>query len=52
MISEKDGMAQIYIPAGNVLMGSTKADIDAALQPCSGCPQDMLDRETPQHSVY
>ena len=40
MISPKDGMKLLYVPAGNFLMGSTDADTNA--QP----------EEKPQHTVY
>ncbi len=40
MISEKDGMNLIYVPAGNFLMGSTDSDPNAQAE------------EKPQHTVY
>jgi len=49
-VSEKDGMEQVYIPAGEFLMGSTQEQADAAIQ--SGCEKKWIDSETPQHMVY
>ncbi len=40
MISDKDGMISLYVPAGNFLMGSTDSD-----------PTTLAD-EKPQHTVY
>ena len=39
-ISDKDGMVMVYVPAGEFLMGSTDAEIEAS------------DDEQPQHKVY
>ena len=40
LLSEKDGMTLVYVPAGEFLMGSTDADTDAGSE------------EKPQHKVY
>ena len=51
-----DGMAMVYVPAGEFLMGSDEQDIDHALQTCNetqgDCERIVLDAEHPQHSVY
>ena len=39
-VSPKDGMIQMYVPAGEFLMGSTEADLNASSD------------ENPQHTVY
>lgn len=51
-VSEKDGMVQVYIPAGKFLMGSTRADIDIVMDACSDCLPEWFDHEMPQHKVY
>lgn len=51
-VSEKDGMEQVYIPAGKFLMGSTKADINDVMKACSYCLRDWFQNEMPQHKVY
>jgi len=45
----KDGMLQVFVPAGNFLMGSTDSHVAAMKANCPTC--DFLN-ETPQHSVY
>lgn len=50
--SPGDGMAQVYIPAGEFLMGSTEADIDQVLRDCSDCSGKWFANEIPQHRVY
>jgi eukaryotic-like serine/threonine-protein kinase len=45
-------MAMVYIPAGDFLMGSTGADVDAALAMCYSCGRDSFLDEQPQHTVY
>jgi formylglycine-generating enzyme required for sulfatase activity len=49
--SAKDGMAQVYVPAGEFLMGSTSADIDQVMQACTYCQRDWFKDEMPQHKV-
>ncbi|MEI7990611.1 MAG: bifunctional serine/threonine-protein kinase/formylglycine-generating enzyme family protein, partial [Chloroflexota bacterium] len=52
-ISEKDGMEQVYVPAGEFMMGSTQSEADAALKDCgSDCKKEWFDAEVPQHKVY
>ncbi|HEX2993357.1 MAG TPA: SUMF1/EgtB/PvdO family nonheme iron enzyme, partial [Anaerolineales bacterium] len=51
-VAEKDGMVQVYIPAGKFLMGSTRADIDIVMEVCSYCLPEWFDHEMPQHKVY
>jgi formylglycine-generating enzyme required for sulfatase activity len=51
-ISAKDGMVQMYIPAGEFLMGSTSADIDLVMKGCSMCSRYWFENEMPQHRVY
>ena len=52
-ISEKGEMEQVNVPAGEFLMGSTQADVNAALKECgSNCGKDSFDAEKPQHKVY
>ncbi|MBN1430671.1 MAG: formylglycine-generating enzyme family protein [Anaerolineae bacterium] len=51
-IAHKDSMEQVYIPAGEFLMGSTDADIDQTLKECSECLREWFINEIPQHKVY
>jgi serine/threonine-protein kinase len=51
-ISEIDGMTQVYIPAGEFLMGSAEADVDRAMNECPTCLRDWFKDEMPQHKVY
>jgi formylglycine-generating enzyme required for sulfatase activity len=51
-IAEKDGMVMVYVPAGEFLMGSTNADIDAILANCKDCKRDSFADEQPQHKIY
>jgi len=46
-----DSMVMLYVPAGDFLMGSADADIDAILAQCNGCERDRHTDETPQHTV-
>jgi formylglycine-generating enzyme required for sulfatase activity len=52
MISEKDGMVMVYVPAGEFEMGS---DADDALAECQkfydGCERDWFTDEEPIHTV-
>jgi serine/threonine-protein kinase len=45
-------MVQVYIPAGEFLMGSTSADIDHVLDMCAHCRPDWFQNETPQRKVH
>jgi formylglycine-generating enzyme required for sulfatase activity len=51
-ISSKDGMVQVYVPAGEFLMGSTSADIDRVLEACAPCRHEWFQNEVPQRKVY
>jgi formylglycine-generating enzyme required for sulfatase activity len=52
-----DGMAMVYVPGGTFEMGSTQAELDAAVDQCESdrgsdqCEHERLDDETPLHSV-
>ena len=48
-VSPLDGMVQVYVPAGNFLMGATDAEIAQALKTCGSC---NFNDEKPQHTVY
>jgi formylglycine-generating enzyme required for sulfatase activity len=48
----KDGMVQVYVPAGEFLMGSTSSDIDQVLEICAHCQRDWFQNEMPQRQVY
>jgi formylglycine-generating enzyme required for sulfatase activity len=50
-------MSFVYVAAGEFTMGSTQAQIDAALELCNRfynnpCERDWFDGEAPQHEVY
>jgi formylglycine-generating enzyme required for sulfatase activity len=47
-----DGMETVCVPAGDFLMGSSDADIEAILADCPGCVRSNFGPETPQHTVY
>jgi len=47
--SPKDGMVQVFVPAGSFLMGSTENQVAELKANCPTC--DFLN-ETPQHSIY
>ena len=47
--SPKDGMVQVFVPAGNFLMGSTDNQVTELKANCPTC--DFLN-ETPQHNIY
>jgi len=51
-VAKKDGMVQVFVPAGEFRMGSTKADIDLILKECDYCLREWFDNEMPQHKVY
>jgi len=51
LVSDKDGMKLVYVPAGNLLMGSTDAQVSQAQKEdaqCSSC----FNEEKLQHTVY
>jgi eukaryotic-like serine/threonine-protein kinase len=58
LLSDKDGMILVYVPAGEFLMGSTDEQISAAMQDCVAYGNSQNDCETslgaesPQHTVY
>ncbi len=51
-IAAGDGMTQVYVPAGEFLMGSSSADVDAVVQDRVGYSRDSFKNETPQHKVH
>jgi len=51
-VRPSDGAVMVYVPAGEFLMGSTDAEIDAAQADCRECPSGWFDGEKPQHTVY
>jgi formylglycine-generating enzyme required for sulfatase activity len=52
MISPRDGMVLVYIPAGEFLMGSTNEEIYDIYTKCSWCSENWYVSESPQHTVY
>ncbi len=48
----KDGVEMVHVPAGEFIMGSSDADIDAVLAECTDCEREWYDAEKPQHTVY
>ena len=57
-IRTADGMAMVYVPSGEFLMGSTDAEIDAISSQCEQglidqvyCERRSYEYESPQHSV-
>jgi formylglycine-generating enzyme required for sulfatase activity len=48
----KDGMVMVLVPAGEFLMGSTGADVDAVMAYCSECKRDFFADEQPQRTVF
>ena len=56
-VSEKDGMRQMLVPAGEFTMGSTQAEVDVAVAQCEAivgvgnCQDINLESEMPQHKV-
>ena len=42
----------VYVPAGEFIMGSTTADIDAMLEACPDCEREWYADEQPVHTVY
>lgn len=48
----EDGAVMVYVPAGEFLMGSTDAEINALLTQCSHCKREYFVDELPQHTVY
>ncbi len=47
-----ESVIMVWVPAGEFIMGSSDADIDAILASCSDCERDWFTDEQPQHSVY
>jgi formylglycine-generating enzyme required for sulfatase activity len=49
------GMEFVYVPAGEFLMGSTEAEVDAAVELCQqayeSCEREWFEDEQPQHRV-
>ena len=41
----------VYVPAGELWMGSTDEDIDAVLAECSDCPREWFTNELTRHKV-
>jgi formylglycine-generating enzyme required for sulfatase activity len=52
LVSDKDGMTLLYVPAGDFLMGSTDAEVAQVLGECGTCSAEALTIEKPQHTVY
>jgi eukaryotic-like serine/threonine-protein kinase len=53
MISEKDGMTLLYVPAGEFMMGGKAEDTLAACQEFGlSCLLDWFKNEEPSHTVY
>jgi len=53
MISPKDGMVMVYVPAGNFIMGATAEDALAECQKYrSDCQLNSFINEQPPHQVY
>ena len=52
MVSEKDGMTSLYVPAGKFIMGSKAEDALAECQKLfSGCQLGRFENEQPPHDV-
>jgi formylglycine-generating enzyme required for sulfatase activity len=47
-----DGMVTVLVPAGQFLMGSSPADIEALLGECPQCESQWFSDESPQHTVH
>jgi len=61
LVSEKDGMTMMYVPAGEFEMGSTTETVDAVFNQClesqiesigDFCDGSWFEIETPLHTVY
>jgi formylglycine-generating enzyme required for sulfatase activity/tRNA A-37 threonylcarbamoyl transferase component Bud32 len=50
-MSPADGMMQVYVPAGDFLMGATDAEIAQDLQRCSTCSSGDFNDVKPQHTA-
>ena len=54
-IRPADGVTMVYVPGGTFQMGSTEAEVDAALSSCrqvySYCNRSFYGLESPQHTV-
>ncbi|MBN2393555.1 MAG: SUMF1/EgtB/PvdO family nonheme iron enzyme [Anaerolineae bacterium] len=50
-----DGMTMVYVPAGEFRMGSTDAEVNAAIEHCKqilgDCPPEKTEDEQPMHTV-
>jgi formylglycine-generating enzyme required for sulfatase activity len=51
IISPRDGMKSVQVPAGQFLMGVTKADLDTLYYMCPECKPGIFE-DAPQHSIY
>jgi formylglycine-generating enzyme required for sulfatase activity len=51
IVSKSTGMKLVLIPSGTFLMGSSAADVKAAMQADSSFTEEYAKREQPQHSV-
>lgn len=55
-LGELYGMEFVYVPAGEFTMGSSEAQVDAALEMCNarmdGCDRAWFESEAPQQQVY
>ena len=51
-VRETDGMVMVYVPVGEFLMGSTDAEVEAAMAQCADCSREWFAHERPQHKVY
>jgi serine/threonine-protein kinase len=47
----KDGMAQVFVPAGSFWMGSSDANLAAQRRLCPGCDTSGLSDQTPQREI-
>ncbi len=59
MVSEKDGVEMVYVPAGEFLMGSTPSQMEQVVAGCIAvgfdekqCRGPWFNDETPQHPVF
>jgi formylglycine-generating enzyme required for sulfatase activity len=55
-VRESDGAEMVFVPPGEFIMGSTEAEIDAALALCNetrgDCKREWFEAVSPQHTVY
>jgi formylglycine-generating enzyme required for sulfatase activity len=52
MVSPKDGVALVYVPAGEFEMGTTYESVVEIMAGCSGCDINHYLDSLPQHTVY